>query len=187
MIIALVAASTMTTVYAQPQEPHGQQSQVPKAKAKTDGQPEPATRAEHQPEAADSESATVPMPPTELDFPLDEKIKVKVEPFIPGSLVDRIVEPTTVQVECLGAAEINLFVVAVDSPYGGKALEKPRLIGKDAKPSDGFKIHWNNKEPDPYVKIFAVVRKKNGPKRFRSHTLDFAMAGARFEPKKAPQ
>ncbi len=177
LAMALMAASSAVAAYAQFQHPSGQPSQVLIAQE------------DRHAESTDGDSAELltPMPPTELDFTVDEKIKVKVEPFVSGSLVDRIVEPTTVSVVYPGAAEIDLFVVAVDSPYGGKALEKPRLIGKDAKPGDGFKIQWNNKEPDPYVKIFAVVKKKSGDKRFRSRTLDFGMAGARFEPKKLPQ
>jgi hypothetical protein len=120
--------------------------------------------------------------PTELDLPVDEKIKVKVEPFVPGSVVDRLVEPSTVTVECPGAQEVDLYVVPVDAPYGGKAVDRPRRIGRDDKPANGLKVDWATKEYHPYVKVFVVVRKKGFGMR-RSRTLDFGMSGARFEAK----
>lgn len=130
---------------------------------------------------AGSGDSFVPMPPTELDLSVDDRIKVKVEPFVVGSLVDRIVEPSVIVIDSPGAAEVEVFVVPVDAPYGGKAIEKPHSVGKDERSADGFKINWVAKEHDPYVKLFVVAKRKNSQHRVRSHTLDFGMSGARFE------
>lgn len=132
----------------------------------------------------------LPPAPTELDYPTDEKIKVKVDPVVSNAVVDRITEPSTITVLCTGPVEeVELFVVPVDAPYGGKATDKPRAVGKDDKASDGFKITWTGKEHDPYVKLFAVVKKRGGGRaRFRSRTLDFGMGGNRYEqPGQTPQ
>jgi hypothetical protein len=138
------------------------------------------------PKAGDSQDA-VEMPPTELDLPIDESIKMKVQPFISGPVVDRLIEPTTIIVGSPNTSDVEIFVVPVDAPYGGKALEKPRSVGRDEKPADGFKIIWATKESAPYVKVFAVVTHKVGiQRRYRSHTMDFGMGGNRFEAKPAP-
>jgi hypothetical protein len=123
------------------------------------------------------------LPPTELDLPVDEKVHVHVEPYVAGSVVDRVSEPAAVTVTISEPTSmVEVFVVPVDSPYGGKALDKPRLIGKDDKPADGFKVMWTGKEKAPYVKVFAVVMKRAGvQRRWRSHTLDFGMGGMRLD------
>jgi hypothetical protein len=131
--------------------------------------------------SADSKDA-VEMPPTELDLPVDENIKLKVEPYVASPVVDRIIEPAAVIVGSPNTSEVEIFVVPVDSPYGGKALEKPHSVGKDEKPGDGFKVMWTKKESAPYVKVFAVVTHKTGIQRlYRSHTMDFGMGGSRLE------
>jgi hypothetical protein len=128
------------------------------------------------------------MPPTELDLPVDDRVKVRVEPYVAGSVVDRISEPAAVTVQIPDCLKVEVFVVAVDAPYGGKAIEKPRLIGKDDKPADGFKVMWTGKEKTPYVKVFAVITKRAGVQRlFRSHTLDFGMAGTRLDAAAGPK
>lgn len=128
------------------------------------------------------------MPPTELDLRVDERVHVHVEPYVPGPVVDRITEPAAVTVEVPDCTRVEVFVVPVDAPYGGKAIDKPRMIGKDDKPADGFKVMWSGKEKTPYVKVFAVITKRNGvQRRFRSHTLDFGMGGARLDAPAAPK
>jgi hypothetical protein len=124
----------------------------------------------------------VEMPPTELDLPIDESIKMKVEPFVSSPVVDRLIEPTTIVVGSPNTSEVEIFVVPVDAPYGGKALEKPHSVGKDDRPADGFRLIWTSKESAPYVKVFAVVTHKTGiQRRYRSHTMDFGMGGSRLE------
>jgi hypothetical protein len=117
-----------------------------------------------------TEAVPAPAPqPTELDLPVDESIKVTVEPVQVSNLVDRVMETATVSVKCPTALSAQVFVVPVDAPYGGRALEKPRLIGSDNKPADG-------------LKVFAVVRKSAAPNTpVRSRTVDFAMGGARYD------
>jgi len=137
-----------------------------------------------QSDSSQNEPSNAQPMPTELDYPIEEKIKMKVDPVMPGSLVDRITQPTVVIVESPGASAAEIFVVPVDAPYGGKAIDKPHSIGKDMRPSDGLKVMWTGKERFPYVKIFAVIDRPSGnPRRVRSHTMDFGMAGARLEAK----
>jgi hypothetical protein len=122
------------------------------------------------------------MGPTELDYPVDEKIKVKVDPFTSSPVVDRISEPCTVTVEGPNILDVEVFVVPVDGPYGGHAIDRPRSIGKDLNPAKGFTVKWTGKEQSQYVKVFAVVHRRVGiPRTVRSLTLDFGMAGARYE------
>jgi hypothetical protein len=122
------------------------------------------------------------MGPTELDYPVDEKIKVKVDPFTASPVVDRISEPCTVTVEGQNILDVEVFVVPVDGPYGGHAIDRPRSIGKDLNPAKGFTVKWTGKEQSQYVKVFAVVHKRVGiPRQVRSPSLDFGMDGARFE------
>lgn len=124
--------------------------------------------------------------PTELDLPQDAAIKIKVSPIIPSNVVDRVCEPASIIVDCPGALSAEVFLVPVDSPYGGRALQPPRSLGKDSKPADGMVIPWSEKVSDQYVKLFAVVRKRAQPdKRVRSHTIDIAVSGARLKPKPA--
>lgn len=138
-------------------------------------------------EAAGGPGEAVEMPPTELDLPVDEGIKVKVDPVVSGPVVERVVSLTSVVIATKNATEVEVFVVPVDAPYGGKALEKPHSVGKDDKPADGFKVMWTQKESAPYVKVFAVVTRRTGfPHQVRSRTFDFGMGGTRLEtpPKK---
>lgn len=138
-----------------------------------------------QPAEGEKEKAEAHKPPemgpTELDYPIDDRIKVKVEPFVPGTVVDRLLEPSLVTIVNASGSEVELFVVPVDAPYGGKALDRPHSIGKDEKPADGWKLHWNGKEHQPYIKLFAVVHRRNGG-HARSRTYDFGVAGTRYEP-----
>jgi hypothetical protein len=153
------------------------------AAVEPDGQPAP-TQGEGKKDGG--EAQTEKAKPSELDLPEDLSIKIKVDPVIPGNVVDRIGEPAKVTVECPGIVSAEVFVVGVDSPYGGRALERPRLLGRDSSSSDGFTVQWNDAEVDQYVKIFAVVTRKTQPeKRMRSHTIDLAMHGARFKPSPA--
>ena len=124
--------------------------------------------------------------PTELDLLQDPTVKVEVEPVVASSVVDRVIEPGTVIVRCPDALTAEVFLVPVDAPYGGKPLDIPRSIGKGTKTANVFKIRWTSKEPDQYVKLFAVVRRKSSPeRRVRSHTIDLAIGGSRYVPDSA--
>jgi hypothetical protein len=153
---------------------------VPTAYAQETPGPESAGATES---SASGEQEAPPAKPTELDLPEDASIKIRVHPLMPSNLVDRVGEPATVTVECPGAVSAEIYIVPVDAPYGGHALDRPRLIGKDVKPGDGLTVHWSDQEPDQYIKLFAVVRKRSLPdRRVRSHPLDLAMYGARYKP-----
>jgi hypothetical protein len=119
-----------------------------------------------------------------LELPVDESIKISVDPVEISNVVDRVMGPAVVTVKCPQATDVRLFLVPVNAPYGGRTLDKPRLIGSDSKPSDGLTVRWNSKESHQYVKLFAVVHKKNAPQvEVRSRTVDFAVGGSRYVPK----
>jgi hypothetical protein len=155
-------------------------SAMPMAYAQEAATPESAGVAEA---TSASEPEKPAAKPTELDLPEDTSIKIRLHPLMPSNLVDRVGEPVTINVECPGALSAEIYLVPVDAPYGGHALDRPRLIGKDEKPADGLMVHWSDQEPDQYVKLFAVVRKRVMPeRRVRSHPLDLAMYGTRYKP-----
>jgi hypothetical protein len=119
--------------------------------------------------------------PTELDLPVDQTIKIKVDPVQISNVVDRVNEPSTVTVSSAGMLNAQLFLVPVDSPYGGRSLGKPRLIGTVNRAGDQLAIRWTSKEPTPYVKLFAVVHKKDAPgTSVRSRTIDLGIGPARL-------
>jgi len=84
-------------------------------------------------------------------------VSVRVEPFIPTDLGDRVVEPATIYVDAPGAKRVKVYLQPVDQPYGGKPIGKRKLIGIDDDPSDGFAVAWAADEPFDYVEIFAVA------------------------------
>ena len=181
LIVSLVAcllSGTPTFAGSQPVEP------PPPAPAGS--QPETQT-----PPAEESPENPSPKPkapkPTELDLLQDPTVKVELDPVVASSLVDRVVEATTVTVHCPDAMTAEVFIVPVDAPYGGKPLDIPRSVGKGVRSANLFKVQWASKEPDQYVKLFAVVRRKSSPeRRVRSHTIDLAIGGTRFEPDTQP-
>lgn len=84
-------------------------------------------------------------------------VTVRVEPFIPTDLGDRVVEPATIYVDAPGAKRVKVYLQPVDQPYGGELIGKRKLIGIDDDPSDGFAVPWTAEEPFDYVEIFAVA------------------------------
>ncbi len=84
-------------------------------------------------------------------------VAVRVEPFIPTNLGDRVTGPATVYVDAHGATKVEVYVQPVDQPIGGKPLDIPKLIGTDDTPEDGFATPWAADEPYPYVQVFAVA------------------------------
>lgn len=121
--------------------------------------------------------------PSEINLPVDDSVKVTVEPLFVSNLVDRVLEPSTVTVCCPEALSVQLFIMPVDSPYGGVALRRPKLIASDNRPSDKYTLRWTGKEQTAYVKLFAVVRKQRTPYTFvRSRTIDLALGGMRYTP-----
>jgi hypothetical protein len=120
---------------------------------------------------------------TELDLPVDATVRLSVDPLFPSSLVDRVMEPCTVTVRGSNITSVDIMAVPVDAPYGGFAVATPRLVGHAAanKRSTAFLLRWSAVEPDRYLKLFAVVHKKNGSLA-RSKTLDVCMSGPRYHP-----
>ncbi len=84
-------------------------------------------------------------------------VTVRVEPFIPTDLGDRVVEPATIHGDAPGAKRVKVDLQPVDQPYGGEPIGRRRLIGVDNNPSDGFAVAWAADEPFDYVEIFAVA------------------------------
>ena len=120
-------------------------------------------------------------------IPEDKSVKLSIEPLLVGNLIDRVMEPATITVHAPGALRVEVYLLPVDSPYGGKPTGKARLIGQDLTPANGFKIKWAKPTSDPYVKIFAVVHKKSAPEStIRSHTIDVGLGGQLLIPRSAP-
>lgn len=85
-------------------------------------------------------------------------VVVHVEPVIPTNLGDRVVGPVTVYVVAPGAERVDVYLQAVEVPYGGRRLGPPELLGSGAT-VDGrlFAVAWAADEPYPYVEVFAVA------------------------------
>jgi hypothetical protein len=143
-------------------------------------EPPPATDPYAQPAGGPTADNAPPdlVPLKELTLPIDESVKVTVVPVIRTNIVDRVVEPCSVQVKAAGAAQVQVFVVPVDSPYGGRAVDSPRPIGTDANPADGFSVRWTGTESAKYMKVFAVAQK--GGRSVRSATIDVGIGGKRL-------
>jgi hypothetical protein len=155
------------------------------------GQPDPSTGAAtgtESPRAEDGKAsnAAVEHPqigPSEFDLQMDDAVKLRVEPVQVSNLVDRLLEPSTITVKCREALSVQIFVMPVDAPYGGVPLGRPKLVASDNHPGSAYAFRWDSKEPNPYIKIFAVVRRQRDPYAFvRSRALDFAVGGMRYAP-----
>lgn len=129
----------------------------------------------------DLEPSSEPNKPPQPKLMEDTSIKLRVDPVLLDSVIDRVLEPAKIFVEAPGATVVDVFLVPVDAPYGGKPLGKGRLLGRDSTPRDGFVIDWSSSEPHQYLKLFAVVH-KNG-EQSRSRTIDIAVSGDRFKVK----
>lgn len=113
---------------------------------------------------------------------LDENIKLKVEPLVHSAVVDRVMDPaTTVYVSAPGFSFVEVFIEPVDSPFCGKSLAEPRLLGSSKDSRRSFPITWNSAENYRYVKLYAVAHKSGGSGNSRSRSLDLSMAGTRYE------
>jgi len=109
----------------------------------------------------------------------DASIKLRVEPILLDSVVDRVLEPAKIFIEAPGATSVDVFIVPVDAPYGGKPIGKGRLLGRDNTPRNGFIVDWTSTESHQYLKLFAVVHKND--EHSRSRTIDIAVSGDRFK------
>jgi hypothetical protein len=138
------------------------------------GQPEPKDSSQ-----LDLEPSAEPDKPPQPKLMEDATIKLRVEPILLDSVVDRVLEPAKIFVEAPGATMVDVFLVPVDAPYGGRAVGKGRLLGRDSTPRNGFIIDWVSTESHQYLKLFAVVH-KNG-EQSRSRTIDIAVSGDRFK------
>ena len=126
-------------------------------------------------------SKTEPQPYVETD----EKIKLRVEPIIRSAVVDRVVErSTTIYVNAPGSVRVEVYLEPVDSPYCGKSLAEPKLIGQSRDGMHGFPVAWNNPEPYKYVKIYAMAFKRDGQTSSRSRSVDLSLGGARLQAQK---
>lgn len=83
---------------------------------------------------------------------------VRVEPFIPTDLGNRVVTPATVYVAAPGAAWVDVYVQPVDAPFGGRRIGTPALIGSTTTAEGTLvAVPWAADEPYPYVEVFAVA------------------------------
>jgi hypothetical protein len=175
LLLLVLAVCTAAPCVAQERSPDGDgdaQQTVP--------EPPPASDPYAQPAGSTTPDNAAPdlVPLKELTLPIDDTLKVTVVPVIRTNVVDRVVEPCTVQVKAAGAAQVQVFVVPVDSPYGGRAVDSPRSIGTDANPADGFSVRWTGTESAKYMKVFAVAQK--GGRSVRSATVDVGIGGKRL-------
>lgn len=174
-LLVAIAAISSTAVQGKPRPPE------PAAPGREDPTTPPVTPgsspAVNQPQEGESEKE-----PAAQAIPEDDSVKIKIDPVLVGNLVDRVIEPATITVIAPGALSAEVYLLPVDAPYGGKPTGKARLIGKDLTPANGFTVRWSQAEPDQYVKIFAVVHKKDAAGPVRSHTLDIGLSGRRLRP-----
>jgi hypothetical protein len=112
---------------------------------------------------------------------LDENIKVKVDPIERSPVVDRVTERTTITVKAPGSVRVEIFLEPVDSPFCGRSLGEPRLIGRSTDGRRNFPVIWSKVEPHRYVKVYAKAYKPDGISFGRSRSVDLAMAGSRFQ------
>ena len=89
-------------------------------------------------------------------------ISLRVEPFIPTNLGDRVTGPTTIYVDAPGADSVWVYVRPMDAPYGGRPVGSARLVGQAARRSGRFAVPWPAEEPHDYVELFAVASDPDG-------------------------
>lgn len=112
---------------------------------------------------------------------LDESIKLKVEPVVRGTVVDRVIENSTIYVRApLGSLRVEVYIEPVDAPFCGKSLGEPRLIGKSSDVRRNFPVSWQKPEAHRYVKVFAIAFKPGGLSG-RSRSISLAMGGSRLQ------
>lgn len=120
---------------------------------------------------------------------IDDNITVKVTPLMPGPVIDRVTEPSTISVKAPGASSVEVYVEPVDAPYGGRSTGEPRLLGR-CSTGRMFELPWTTPESARYVRIFAVAyRAQTVPTRSRG--TDLGIGGRRYvapppPPQKAP-
>lgn len=96
--------------------------------------------------------------PTQAPTPTPARsVALRVEPFIPAGLGDRVTGPTTVYVEAPGAVRVEVYVQPVEGPFSEVALAEAQQIGVDDDPADGFAIAWSADAPYFAVKLTAVA------------------------------
>ena len=143
-----------------------------------DAQDQPVTQDPQQ----QPQQEEIQPPPAELQIPVDDSIKLTIDPVQVSSVVDRVNEPCTVTIKSPGLLNAQLYLIGTDAPYGGLLIGDPRLIGEDNHAGDKLSVRWSSKETNQYVKLFAIVHKKNAPdKAVRSRTLDVGIGPARFK------
>ena len=113
---------------------------------------------------------------------LDESIKVQVDPVERSPVVDRVIERSTIYVKAPGSVRVEIYLEPVDSPFCGKSLGEPRLLGKSSDGRRNFPVVWSNVEEHRYVKVYAKVYKRGLSTFGRSRSVDLAMCGQRFQP-----
>lgn len=111
---------------------------------------------------------------------LDERIKVSVDPVVHSAVVDRVMEPGTVYVKAPACRRVEVYLEPVDSPYCGKSLADPKLIGFSTDAAHNFPVSWNSPETNRYVKIYAIAYRRDGQVA-RSRSLDISLAGSRLQ------
>ena len=121
-----------------------------------------------------------PFAPTAFAGPYT--VSVRVEPIVPTNLGDRVLGPVTVYVDAPGATRVEVYVQAVDRPYGGQPVGEPKLIGTDDTPANGFAVPWAADERDPSVNVYAIAYGQPDVNYSRSSTpvtilLDWQLRG----------
>jgi hypothetical protein len=114
---------------------------------------------------------------------LDESIKVQVEPIERSAVIDRVAERSTIYVKAPGSVRVEVYLEPVDSPYCGRTLVQPRLLGQSSDVRHNFPIVWATAEPYRYVKVYARAYKADGVTFARSRSVDLSMFGQRFSPR----
>jgi hypothetical protein len=130
---------------------------------------------------SDKNSADSALSGKEQYIKLDESIKVQVDPVQHGAVVDRIFESATIYVVAPGRVRVEVFLEPVDSPYCGKSLAEPRLLGCSSDQRRNFPVIWSNLEAHHYVKIYARAYKPGVAAFGRSRSVDLAIVGQRLQ------
>lgn len=112
---------------------------------------------------------------------LDERIKVRVEPVVRSTVVDRVIEPARISVKAPGFSRVEFFLEPVDAPFGGKSLGEPKLIGQSNNYRE-FTYLWSSPVPHEYVKIFVLAYKNDGTSMGRSRAIDLGIGGNKLKP-----
>ena len=75
---------------------------------------------------------------------------------------------------------MEVYLEPVDSPYCGKSLAEPRLLGCSSDRRRNFPVVWASVEPHHYVKVYARAYRPGVAFYGRSRSVDLAIIGQRL-------